>query len=786
MLGMAVASAIALTGCDDVLSQQLLDKLRPQQKSSFVLLLEGAAYGASYTAAVVNEAGGKIAAVVGKEAEDGVIFTFTVKAGEYDVQITEKVGDARTVKSVSVIFAETGGNFAISWAGMLVISEPAAAGTTDEAVTDVSDEEEAMADDSEETAEEAVAKTDEEEIADELAVVEETDTEEETVDEPAVEDTGSDEEAADETDFSSGYVISFNVNGGSPAITAQTAMHGEVASEPAANSVSKANLRFKHWYANGQTTVPFDFAAPVTADTQVNALWEADVTFNLNGATGTPPATQVVAEGGLATEPPTPVWTGYTFEGWYTEATGATKWEFGTNTVLGHTQLYAKLTSTFKVEFNSNDGSAVPPIDNIPDGETITEPPAPTKANLRFRGWYKNLTDTAKFDFNTPITENLTLNAVWEADVSFDLNGAEGTAPATQVVIEGGKATTPVIDVSRGTDWMFTGWWTEASGGSRWRFDTNTVHTHLTLYARWTRLWTVTLYRWVDTAYNMTTNYTTTRAPDGGTYTPAAPVMAFYTFGGWCTDAAMTNVVTSITVTADTTLYAKWLPTSETRVRVSFNLNGGFWDEVLDKDVPKSYLPLHGTNFNVSVRNMPRRVGYSFQGWFYDSALTQAVPVVKQNILISNYVIAANGNAANGNMTLYAKWQQEGNLRVQLHSGVLKSNNAVKMVYEYASVPYGARLIDVPLGDYTYTFCVEAGKVTGHKDMAAQNGSRVALRFPYVNENRLKYYEYWDTDIRFYWGDRIYSDMVLWGKYKWDASISNKNKPMPGWDQDYP
>lgn len=72
-----------------------------------------------------------------------------------------------------------------------------------------------------------------------------------------------------------------------------------------------------------------------------------------------------------------------------------------------------------------------------------------------------------------------------EYTVKYDLNydGATG-APQNEVVEQGGKLTEPK-GVTR-QDYTLDGWYTEATGGTKWNFDTDTVTKSLTLYAHWT------------------------------------------------------------------------------------------------------------------------------------------------------------------------------------------------------------------------------------------------------------------------------------------------------------
>lgn len=73
------------------------------------------------------------------------------------------------------------------------------------------------------------------------------------------------------------------------------------------------------------------------------------VTFDLNyeNATGAPAALTGIASGAtLANKTkPEPTRAGYTFDGWYKEANGATAWNWNTDTVTGNVTLYAKWTA---------------------------------------------------------------------------------------------------------------------------------------------------------------------------------------------------------------------------------------------------------------------------------------------------------------------------------------------------------------------------------------------------------------------------------------------------------
>lgn len=68
----------------------------------------------------------------------------------------------------------------------------------------------------------------------------------------------------------------------------------------------------------------------------------------------------------------------------------------------------------YVVTFNSNGGSAVPEV-KVPDGNTVSEPPAPTRDGYSFAGWYVG---NNKFDFTSGINRNITLTAKWNKNGS--------------------------------------------------------------------------------------------------------------------------------------------------------------------------------------------------------------------------------------------------------------------------------------------------------------------------------------------------------------------------------
>ena len=71
----------------------------------------------------------------------------------------------------------------------------------------------------------------------------------------------------------------------------------------------------------------------------------------------------------------------------------------------------------YTVTFNTNGGSTVE-SQTVAGGEKATSPDDPTKGDCVFDGWYTDTNFENEFDFNTPITEDITLHAKWKEAIS--------------------------------------------------------------------------------------------------------------------------------------------------------------------------------------------------------------------------------------------------------------------------------------------------------------------------------------------------------------------------------
>jgi len=144
-----------------------------------------------------------------------------------------------------------------------------------------------------------------------------------------------------------------------------------------------------------------------------NEAGEYTVTFDEHYS-GAPAPTEVLVMGGGKASSRAVSRTGYTFDGWYTDkaCTDANKFDFANTEITKHLTLYAKwIEITYTVTFSTVYGTAPPPQTGIRQNETATKPADPDGGNnYGFQGWYSG---EALFNFDTPITANITLTAKW-------------------------------------------------------------------------------------------------------------------------------------------------------------------------------------------------------------------------------------------------------------------------------------------------------------------------------------------------------------------------------------
>lgn len=155
---------------------------------------------------------------------------------------------------------------------------------------------------------------------------------------------------------------------------------------------------------------------------------------------------------------------GYTFDGWYTDATRTKEFDFSTP-ITSNTTVYAKWTANdYYVSFVTEHGKT-PTSQNVKYNGTATNPGELTEDGYTFIGWYTDDTYDTEFDFTQPITGNTTVYAKWEKNApvlpdtyALNVSGAFVYVDGVDVTASAGDTSLPLERTPP------SGWWPTPTG----------------------------------------------------------------------------------------------------------------------------------------------------------------------------------------------------------------------------------------------------------------------------------------------------------------------------------
>lgn len=359
------------------------------------------------------------------------------------------------------------------------------------------------------------------------------------------------------------------------------------------------------------------------------------ITYELDGGTFSNAPTQYNKNSGTVTLP-RPTRDGYRFTGW----TGADLTEMTLDVVIpagstGDREYTANWVETRTVTFDVNGHGTAPDPQTVDIGTKAVRPTDPAQTGWRFDGWYTDKDCTAAYDFDSVVTDNITLYAKWVKTVTVTYHvGSYGTAPASQTVDAGKKFTRPADPVDSRA--IFQGCYTDENYTTAYDFG-SAVETDLNLYAKWKDGYRVVF----QTAYG-TAPAEQKVALNGKATKPADPTATGYIFKGWYTSQLYTAEFDFNTpITADTTLYAKWNET----YTVTFNVG-------VHGTAPTAQTVENGGK--ATKPENPTAKGWRFDGWYTDEKCTARYDFDK---------------AVTANTTLYAKWTQLFTLTFETNGG---------------------------------------------------------------------------------------------------------------------
>ncbi len=172
--------------------------------------------------------------------------------------------------------------------------------------------------------------------------------------------------------------ISFDENGGTGSMAAESVRKGSDYSLPACGFTAPAGKRFKGWALSADGAVLTGSTVNVTAAITLYAIWEdiptAEFTVTFDGNGGTPAADSMQTTGQRLAYLPGASRSEHSFDGWYTERSGGTR--ITTQTVFpGDTTVYAHWTytggsggwydSAYTIRASAGTGGSVTPSGNV-------------------------------------------------------------------------------------------------------------------------------------------------------------------------------------------------------------------------------------------------------------------------------------------------------------------------------------------------------------------------------------------------------------------------------------
>ena len=287
------------------------------------------------------------------------------------------------------------------------------------------------------------------------------------------------------------YTVTFDTDGGSE-ISAKSVNADEAVAQP--DSPTKTGFVFDGWYTDSQLTTAWDFETKVTQDITLYAKWKIlvlNVTFFTDG--GTEISAQEVNYNETAVQPESdPTKENCTFDGWYTDRTYSTEFDF-TTAITQDITIYAKwivAEGNIEVKFETSGGSDIATQVITPGGKATKPATDPTKAHYKFGGWYDDADCSVSFDFDTELTQTTTLYARWIALYTVTFNTDGGSTISAQEVEPGTPITEPSPAPTK-TGFKFKGWYADKNLTTLYNFSYG-VNESITIYAKWNPIYTVT------------------------------------------------------------------------------------------------------------------------------------------------------------------------------------------------------------------------------------------------------------------------------------------------------
>ncbi len=411
------------------------------------------------------------------------------------------------------------------------------------------------------------------------------------------------------------FTISYQTNDGS-SIADITYAYDQETTKPL--DPTKEGYTFDGWYDDINFDNPHLFDKMPGHDVLLYAKWEINtyhLIFTDNSTTLASYEYKYLAVVSDVIIPDPTGLIGYTFDGW--SAAIPSQMPSHDVTLSATYQI-----NTYKMSFDSNDGSIIDDQDYIYESNTFA-PNNPIREGYTFDGWYSDSDLTTSYVFDTMPSHDVKLYAKWSINsylITFDTNG--GSSVQSMRKDYASAINSPNDPIREG--YTFDGWYSDSDLTTSYVFDTMPSH-DVQLYAKWSiNSYLITFdTNGGSSVQSMRKDYAS------AINSPNDPIREGYTFDGWYSDSDLTTSYVFDTMPShDVQLYAKW---SINSYLITFDTNGGSSVQSMRKDYASA----------INSPNDPIREGYTFDGWYSDSDLT------------TSYVF---DTMPSHDVKLYAKW----------------------------------------------------------------------------------------------------------------------------------
>lgn len=285
------------------------------------------------------------------------------------------------------------------------------------------------------------------------------------------------------------------------------------------------------------------------------------------------------------------------------------------------------LTSStyYTVSFDTNGGSKIEDV-KVKKNKAISAPEEPTKEGYVFDKWYLN---DQEYDFNIPVTEDITLKAKWyeEKKVTISFNSFGGSDIPNVTLKVGEKLENLPIPTKEG--YKFIGWY--ASGKE---FDLDTTFTEdIVLVAKWQKVSTSAEKKYYSVKFDNGYGKVNTIEVEKNSKVdkPENLVREGYTFLGWYLNNQKYNFNSK--VYKNITLVAKWQKNIE-ESKIGYKV-----EPVIDSVVDQAFLFVTYDNVKVagkvdlvSINNERKTVEIPKEGYMLNMKIIKSV----ENIVVGD------------------------------------------------------------------------------------------------------------------------------------------------------